>query len=66
MRRPRRSGAKRFASSDGSLGRQAEIWRTRLIEALALVEARIDFSDEADVPEDLVGAGARGRAHAAR
>jgi tRNA modification GTPase len=26
-----------------------------LIEALALVEARIDFSDEADVPEDLVG-----------
>ena len=27
----------------------------RLIEALALVEARIDFSDEADVPEDLVG-----------
>src|SRR6202044_1137816 len=27
----------------------------RLIEALALVEARIDFSDEADVPEDLLG-----------
>ena len=27
----------------------------RLIEALALVEARIDFSDEADVPENLVG-----------
>jgi len=26
-----------------------------LIEALALVEARIDFSDEADVPEDLLG-----------
>jgi tRNA modification GTPase len=26
-----------------------------LIEALALVEARIDFSDEADVPEDLIG-----------
>jgi tRNA modification GTPase len=25
-----------------------------LIEALALVEARIDFSDEADVPEDLI------------
>ena len=24
-------------------------------EALALVEARIDFSDEADVPEDLIG-----------
>jgi tRNA modification GTPase len=38
----------------GSLGRQAEAWRTRLIEALALVEAGIDFSDEADVPEGLV------------
>jgi tRNA modification GTPase len=39
----------------GLLGARAETWRTRLIEALALVEARIDFSDEADVPEDLVG-----------
>ena len=39
----------------GLLGDRAEGWRTRLIEALALVEARIDFSDEADVPEDLVG-----------
>ena len=39
----------------GLLGDRAEAWRTRLIEALALVEARIDFSDEADVPEDLVG-----------
>src|SRR5262249_15298616 len=27
---------------------------TQLIQALALVEARIDFSDEADVPQDLV------------
>ena len=34
---------------------RADAWRKRLIEALALVEARIDFSDEADVPEDLVG-----------
>lgn len=39
----------------GFLGRRAEGWRQRLVEALALVEARIDFSDEADVPEDLVG-----------
>src|SRR5262252_301845 len=39
----------------GALGDRAEGWRTRLIEASALVEARIDFSDEADVPEDLVG-----------
>jgi tRNA modification GTPase len=38
----------------GMLGDRAEAWRTRLIEALALVEARIDFPDEGDVPEDLV------------
>ena len=39
----------------GLIGDRAEAWRRQLIEALALVEARIDFSDEADVPEDLVG-----------
>jgi tRNA modification GTPase len=39
----------------GLIGDRAEAWRKRLIEALALVEAQIDFSDEADVPEDLVG-----------
>ena len=38
----------------GLIGDRAEAWRQRLIEALALVEARIDFSDEADVPENLV------------
>jgi tRNA modification GTPase len=38
----------------GALGKQAEAWRERLIKALALVEARIDFSDESDVPEDLL------------
>ncbi len=38
----------------GALSRRAEDWRARLIQALALVEARIDFSDEADVPEDLL------------
>jgi tRNA modification GTPase len=38
----------------GLIGDRAEDWRRRLVEALALVEARIDFSDEADVPEDLV------------
>jgi tRNA modification GTPase len=38
----------------GLIGDRAEAWRQRLIEALALIEARIDFSDEADVPEDLV------------
>ena len=39
----------------GLLGQRAESWRERLTGALALVEARIDFSDEADVPEDLLG-----------
>jgi tRNA modification GTPase len=38
----------------GLLGGRAETWRARLIEALALVEARIDFSDQ-DVPDDLIG-----------
>jgi tRNA modification GTPase len=44
-----------YRQMKGLLGQRAETWRARLIEALALVEARIDFSDEADVPEDLVG-----------
>ncbi len=38
----------------GVLGDRAESWRAQLIQALALVEARIDFSDEADVPQDLL------------
>ena len=38
----------------GLLSDRAEAWRERLIEALALVEAGIDFSDEGDVPSDLV------------
>ncbi len=38
----------------GALGNRAESWRGQLIQALALIEARIDFSDEADVPEHLV------------
>ncbi|MGZ6211744.1 MAG: tRNA uridine-5-carboxymethylaminomethyl(34) synthesis GTPase MnmE [Candidatus Binataceae bacterium] len=37
----------------GLLGKKAEEWRRRLIEALALVEAQIDFSDEEDVQETL-------------
>lgn len=43
-----------FRQMKGQLGDRAEAWRSRLVRALALVEARIDFSDEADVPEDLV------------
>jgi tRNA modification GTPase len=38
----------------GALANRAEDWRRRLIQALALVEARIDFADEADVPENLI------------
>jgi tRNA modification GTPase len=38
----------------GLLGERAESWRQRLIEALALVEAGIDFSDEEDVPKDMM------------
>ncbi|MGA9006244.1 MAG: tRNA uridine-5-carboxymethylaminomethyl(34) synthesis GTPase MnmE [Xanthobacteraceae bacterium] len=44
-----------FRQLKGLIGDRAEAWRRRLIEALALVEARIDFSDEADVPEDIIG-----------
>jgi tRNA modification GTPase len=43
-----------FRQLRGLLGEQAESWRTRLISALALVEAVIDFPDEGDVPHDLV------------
>ena len=43
-----------FRQMTGALGNRAEDWRTQLIQALALIEARIDFSDEADVPQDLV------------
>ena len=38
----------------GALFERAEGWRERLIGALALIEARIDFSDQ-DVPDDLTG-----------
>jgi tRNA modification GTPase len=43
-----------FRQMTGALGNRAENWRTQLIQALALIEARIDFVDEADVPQDLV------------
>ncbi len=37
----------------GLLGEKAESWRRQIIEASALIEAGIDFSDEGDVPDDL-------------
>ncbi len=38
----------------GLLGDKARDWRARIIEASALIEAGIDFSDEGDVPEELL------------
>src|SRR6266849_6678341 len=43
-----------FQHLKGLLGERAETWRGRLIEALALVEAGIDFSDEDDVPKQAM------------
>jgi tRNA modification GTPase len=38
----------------GLLGDKARDWRSRIIEASALIEAGIDFSDEGDVPAELM------------
>jgi tRNA modification GTPase len=38
----------------GALRERVESWRIRLIDALALVEAGIDFADEGDVPPQLL------------
>jgi tRNA modification GTPase len=38
----------------GLLGDKARDWRKRIIEAQALIEAGIDFSDESDVPAELI------------
>ncbi len=38
----------------GLLGDRARDWRKRIIEASALIEAGIDFSDEGDVPAELI------------
>jgi tRNA modification GTPase len=40
----------------GLLGDKARDWRAQIIEASALIEAGIDFSDEGDVPTELIGA----------
>jgi tRNA modification GTPase len=39
-------------SADGALARQAAAWRTEMVGALALIEAGIDFADEA-LPDGL-------------
>ncbi len=38
----------------GLLGDRARDWRAQIIEASALIEAGIDFSDEGDVPAQLI------------
>lgn len=38
---------------EGRLGNAAERWREEILQALALIEASLDFSDEGDVPADL-------------
>lgn len=38
----------------GLLGQRAAGWRARIIAAMALIEAGLDFSDEGDVPEETV------------
>jgi tRNA modification GTPase len=38
----------------GLLGDKARDWRAQIIEASAWIEAGIDFSDEADVPAELI------------
>lgn len=43
-----------FQQLRGLLGNRVDLWRRQVIEAQALVEAGIDFSDEGDVPQGLV------------
>jgi tRNA modification GTPase len=38
----------------GLLGDKARDWRAQIIEAQALIEAGIDFSDEGDVPSEVI------------
>ena len=44
-----------MAQFHGALSAKVEAWRARLVEVMARLEAGIDFSDEGDVPEDLLG-----------
>lgn len=41
-----------MALADGTVSRAIRRWRAELIEQAAAIEARIDFSDEDDVPDD--------------
>jgi len=48
-----------MALADGTLSRAVRRWRNELLGAAALIEARIDFADEDDVP-DYDGVGLEG------
>src|SRR5262249_42856166 len=50
-----------YVHLSGGLGRRVEAWRDKLIQACAATEARIDFSDEGDVSDDISGALAEAR-----
>ena len=52
--------------AEGALAKLYAGWRQRLIGATALLEAAIDFSDEADVVSDAVGRGPRPRSRRCR
>lgn len=51
------SGQRRQAirQLDGGLAHAARTWRGNLIEAMALIEADLDFSDEGDVADNVYG-----------
>jgi len=49
--RQRRQALRQFT---GLLGDRARAWRQQIIDAAALIEAGIDFSDEGDVPAELI------------
>jgi tRNA modification GTPase len=49
--RQRRQALRQFK---GLLGDKARAWRQQIIDAAALIEAGIDFSDEGDVSTDLI------------
>lgn len=50
-------GQRRFAvrNAEDAQGQLYEAWRSRLIRARALLEAELDFADEADVPGSVSG-----------
>ena len=43
-----------MAQFRGALSAKVEAWRGRLVQVMARLEAGIDFSDEGDVPDDLL------------